>query len=275
MAKISSEYRKLYSDRTKPYKDIINSLVQYENRIIKEIDSRVTDRALKYLDLAEDMIYLASNCIALNSVSESMLIARNSAALEEGRKALYKAVIYLEKIVSPLIDAPFSEYEELLEEIYSVSALRRYSIVKKLGLAIRLLEKGFGDNSKWKWSFVELEGRYAAVTKNIINLKTAVVNTDPRSADYEPIMRHLRLIKRLLQQSADRYRKKFESSTKNPEDLRMGIQFLDSLKRLHIVLGERRSVEIIKRMSETWRMRLDGSMETSNEETLSAVEYGT
>jgi len=274
MAKITAENRKQYFDKTKPYRETIDKLINHEDDVIKTLEEGSPGSAIKYLDLAEDMIFLASNCIILSNVSLAMLEIRNGAALNEARKSIYKAVIYLEKVVSPLIDVPFSEYEEMLENISMVDAQRRYGIMKKLGLAIQLLENALGENHKWKWAFVELVGRYAAVAKNIIDLKTAVANTDPRSPDYEPTVRHLRLIKRLLQTTAERYRTKYESSTKNPEDLKMGIQFLDSLRRIHIVLGERRNVDTVKKMSDVWKLRLDSSSEKQGEETLKTVEYG-
>ena len=274
MAKVSLDNRNLYFEKVKPYREVIQSILNREDELLKNIEEKGEKAALKLLDMAEEMIYLTTNYIVLSSVSEAMLRVRNGSALNEARKTIYKAVICLEKVVSPLIDAAFSEYEEQLEEISSVDAQRRYHIVKKMGLAIRLLDNAFGENHKWKWAFVELEGRYAAVAKNIIDLKTAVANTDPRSADYEPTVRHLRLIKRLLQNTADRYRQKYESSTKNADDLKMGIQFLDSLRRIHTVLSERRDGEIVKKKAETWKMRLESGMENQQAETLKIIENG-
>jgi hypothetical protein len=126
-----------------------------------------------------------------------------------------------------------------------------------MGLTIQLLENAYGDNTKWKWSFVELEGRYAAVAKNILDLKNAVANTDPRSPEYEPTVFHLRLIKRLLSQAADRYREKYELSTNRIDDFRQGISFLSALRRIHIVLGNREEAEILKRKLDIWSAKLE------------------
>ena len=53
----------------------------------------------------------------MNSLSLSFLGVKNEAFLNEARKCIYKALIYLEEIVSPIIDAPFSDYEQGLETI--------------------------------------------------------------------------------------------------------------------------------------------------------------
>ena len=272
MAKISVENRNLYFQKTKLYRSNIESILSSEDKALKNNLS-----ALKYLDLAEEMIFLASNCIILNSVSEAMLETRNGAALNEGRKSIYKAVIYLEKVVSPLVDAPYSEYEDKLNEISQVDSKRRYTIAKKLGLAINLMENAFGDNSKWKWAFVELVGRYSAVAKNLIDLRGAVANIDPRSPDYEPTFRHLKLAKRMLQNTADRYRRKYESVSKNPEDLNLGIQFLESLRRIHIVLGEKKNSEVAKKTIDVWKQRQESNTandDRQGEEILKNLENG-
>jgi hypothetical protein len=271
MAKITSEDRFQYLEKTKPYKATIQSLLKHEEMVLQVIKKDSQGAALKRLALADEMIFLASNFIVLGGISQSMLKLRNEEALNDGRKSLYKAIIYLEEAVSPLVDAPYSEYEEKLAEIAPVDARRRYAIVRKMGLAIQLLENAYGDNTKWRWAFVELEGRFAAVTKNIIDLKAAVANTDPRSPDYEPTVYHLKLIKKLLLQAADRYREKYELSTNRIDDFKMGIHFLNSLKRIYALLGERNDAEIIKKKSDIWSSKLEVDMKKMEEAALKKI----
>ena len=268
MAKISNEDRHQYYEKIKPYKAIIQSLLKREQMVLQIIKKDSHGAAFKRLTLADEMLYLASYYMIMDGVSQSMLKLRNEEALNDGRKSLYKAVIYLEEVVSPLVDAPFSEYEERLAEIAPIDARRRYAIIRKTGLALNLLEDAYGDNTKWKWAFVELEGRYAAVAKNIIDLKAAVVNTDPRSPDYEPTVYHLRLIKKLLHQAADRYREKYELSTNRIDDFKMAINFLNSLKRIHILLGEREFVEPLKKKADIWNAKLEVDMKKQEEAAL-------
>jgi hypothetical protein len=193
------------------------------------------------------------------------LKVKNEDALNEGRKSLYKSVIYLEETVSNYVDAPYSDYEDKVAEIESFSTSSRYLLVRKMGLAIELLENAYGDNTKWRWSFVELEGRYAAVAKNIIDLRNAVANTDPRSPDYEPALYHLRLVKKLLMQAADRYREKYELSTSRMADFKMGISFLGALRRLHAVLGDREDAEAVKKKYEIWTIKLENDFKKKEE----------
>ena len=257
MAKISSEDRHKYFEIIKPYKATIQSLLKQEQTVLQILKKDTQGAEFKRLTLADDMIYMASIYMVISGVSQSMLKLRSEESLNDGRKALYKAVIYMEEVVSPLVDAPYSEYEERLALIATINAKKRYTVIRKMGLALQLLKDAYGDNTKWKWAFVELEGRFAAVAKNIIDLKTAVVNTDPRSPEYEPTMYHLRLMKKLLLQAADRYREKYELSTNRIDDFKMGINFLNALRRIHVLLGERPDAETIKKKADIWNSKLE------------------
>jgi hypothetical protein len=268
MAKITNQDRHQYFERIKPYQTMIQNLLKREETALQIIKRDSRGAALRRLYMAEEMIALTANHIILSGISQSMLKLRNEESLNEGRKSLYKSVIYLEEVVTPLIDAPFSDYEDRLAEIETVDAKKRYTLIRKMGFALQLLENAYGDNTKWRWAFVELEGRFAAVAKNIMNLKTAVANTDPSSPDYEPTMYHLRLLKKLLMQAADRYREKYELSTNRKDDFKMGINFLNSLRRVHTLLGEREDVETLKKKADIWTVKLEMDIKKQEEASL-------
>jgi hypothetical protein len=265
MAKISTEERHKYFERIKPYKDTVDAILKQEQITLMAIKKDPAGIAFKRLALVDEMLNLTSNYMVLNGISQSVLKVKNEDSLNDGRKSLYKSVIYLEEIVSNYVDAPFSDYEEKLAEIESIDAARRYLLVRKMGLAIQLLEDAYGDNTNWKWSFVELEGRFAATAKNIIDLRNAVANTDPRSPNYEPTVYHLRLIKKLLMQAADRYREKYELSTNRIDDFKQGINFLAALRRLHIVLGDREETETVKKKLDIWSAKLESDSKKQEE----------
>jgi hypothetical protein len=263
MTKISDEERIQYRDKTKRYRVLIESVLVKEKKSLETIKQNPEASALACLSLAEDMLNLASYYIAQNGISQSVLKIRNEGALNEARKSVYKGVIYLEQVVTTLLDVPYVEYEENVEHIAPVNAQRRYFLVRKMGLAISLLKNAYGENSKWKWAFVELEGRYATVAKNIIDLRNAVSNTDPRSPNYAPTVYHLRLIVRLLMQAADRYRERYELSTNRVSDFEMGISFLYALRRIHLIMGDRERAWDVKRKLDIWENKLKTDIQRS------------
>jgi hypothetical protein len=231
-------------------------MLKEEQDALLQLKNNVSGSALKRLSLADSMLNIASNYIIMDGVVRSVLKLGNEEALNEARKTLYKSIIYLEEIVSNYIDAPYSEYEGKLAEIENISPAQRYLLVRKMGLAINLLENAYGDNTKWRWTFVEMEGRYAVVTKNIINLKDVMVNSELGSEHYEPTVRHLKLIKKLLSQAADRYREKYELSTNRIDDFKMGITFLSALRRVDILTGDQAEAVATKKKLDIWNVKL-------------------
>ena len=259
MGKISLEAKKNYSEYTKKYKIIIEEIIirekalDYDIKTGKEID----DIEKKKIDMADCVLNMASYYILLNSLSASLLGIKNDNFLNEARKACYRAIIYMESIVSDMIDVPFSELTENQKSISGYDDGKRYDIVKKLGFTIDSIEKAFGENSKWKWSFVELEGRFATVAKNLIDFKTLVKGMDPTVDGYEIRMHHLNLVKELLHTAATRYREKYELNTFRIDDFKSAISYLSALRRLHIYLGETSESEKTKKNIDSWKVKME------------------
>jgi len=265
MKKPSEEARRRYAEEIQGYKNAIESILVREKTLKQVITRRDEGANYRRLTLAEDNLNIVSNYLLMSSLSLLFLGVKNEAYLGEARKSIYKAIVYVEEVVSAFVDAPFSDYEDGLETISGFSDESRYAFVRKLGFTIDSLEEAFGENSKWKWSFVELEGRYAAICKNLLNLKTFVGAMDPRSEGYSARMAHLSLARELLQQAADRYREKYELSTLRIDDIKAGINYLTAVRRLHIVLGEAEQADVVKKKAEIWRTKMENDIKKAEE----------
>lgn len=258
MAKVTDEARQSYGEQVAIYQQQIDALLIREKNMIMLIEKDPNGASYKRLMLTDEMLYLSTLYLAKHSLSVSMLGVKNEDALNDARKTLYKAVIYLEEIVTNYIDVPFSDYEAKVDEIKNLPQTKRYYLIRKLGLAIRLIMDAYGDNTKWRWAFVELEARFATVAKNILDLKNASKDgLDPHSPDYDDTVYHLRLVKRLLQQAADRYREKYELSTGRIDDFRLGINYLLALRRIHLILNERDAAEDAKKKADVWKDKME------------------
>lgn len=258
MAKISEETRLHFTEAIKPYKERIIQTLEKEKTMLNSMHPGDIDLETKKLTLCEDMIFISSLYVAQNSLSIKLMKVKNNDALNEARKILYKAIIYLEEIVTNAIDTPYSDLTPYQEKIQSVTIERRFLIIRKLGLAIRIIKDAFGDNSKWKWSFVELEGRFTTITKNLIDMRTAVKDYfDPRAESYETTVLFIRLIIKLLNNSATAYRDKYELSTRRIDDMRNAIKYLLALHRLYIILNNREQAEEIKKKAVVWKDKMD------------------
>jgi hypothetical protein len=260
MAKITEQDKQTYHDRAKYYRTMASASLKTEKELLASKIKNLSEAPFIKIKLVDEMLNLTSNYIAINGISNAVLKNKNEESLNDGRKSMYKAVIYLEEIVGNYVDAPFSEYEEKLAAIEIIDSAQRYNLIRKMGLTLDLLESAYGDNSKWRWTFVELEGRFAVVAKNIIDLKYATANARPDSPDYEPVVYHFRLVKKLLAHSADRYREKYELSTGAISDFRTGIAFLNALRRLFFVTNDRDEVEDIKKKLAIWTTKLEADI---------------
>jgi len=253
-------------EQTAVYRAKAEEILKEEQLILELIKNNDPQPAFKRLSLVDSMLNLASNYIVMDGVVQSVLKLKNEEMLNEARKVLYKSIIYLEEVVSNYIDAPYSDYSDKLATIETISPAERYLLVRKMGLAIELVENAYGDNTKWKWTFVDMEGRYATVAKNIINLRDIVNNLKLDSENYEPTTRHLALVRKLLSQAADRYRQKYELSTNRIDDFKMGITFLGALRRLCIVTGNQNEAAETKKKLDVWNVKLASDTEKQERE---------
>ncbi|UTC74010.1 hypothetical protein E4O03_07040 [Treponema sp. OMZ 792] len=250
--------RELYTKRVYEYEQVINQVLKHEQNILSLIKKDTFGAAYKRLVLADEMIYLATLYLAKFRLSVALLGGKNENILNEARKTLYKPIIYLEEIVTDLIDAPFSEYEEGVAQISKITEKQRYYLIRKLGLVINLVIDAYGENTKWRWSFIDIEARFAVVAKNIMDLKEiSKTGLNPLAEDYDTVIYHLRLVKKLFTKAADKYREKYEIVTNNISDFRTAILFLEGLRRVHMVLNEHREVEEIKRKIEIWKDKME------------------
>ena len=260
MAKINESERAKYIEKITPYREATKQIIKEEQFIRLAIEGKKEKPGPKRFDLSESMLNLATNYMVINGVSVAVQQQRDENALNDARKALYKSVIYLEETVSNYIDAPFADYEKYLASIDSVSPARRYYLVQKMGLGIELLVNAYGDNTKWRWTFVELEGRFATVAKNLINLRDIIANSDFESPHYEPTALHLQLVKKLLMMAADRYREKYELSTQRSDDFKASINYLSALKRLNTLTGDSVGAAKTQKKLDTWTDKLTSDM---------------
>ena len=260
MGKISGEAKKRYFNKISEFKAAVEAIQQREKELLALENS---DLPMNKIALAEAVLNLVSYYVLMNALSVSLLGVKNEAYLNDARKTCYKSIIYLEDVVSSQIDAPFSEYEDLLGAIAEFNEGQRWELVRKLGFSINAVVDGFGSNSKWKWSFVEIEGRYTTIVKNLLDLKSLTAGLDPRAEFYSERSAHLKLTKQLLEQSANRYREKYELSTLRMDDFKLAINYLSALRRLHVVLGEVEEGEVVRRKIDVWRTKMESDSKKS------------
>ena len=260
MSKVSEDARKKYLEKIQDYKKTIEDIENREKLILQVVEKDPTGAEYKKIRLAEENLNLLSYYVLMNNLSMTLLGVKNEGYLNEARKLCYKVIIYMEQVVSGVIDGPWSDYEDKLALISSFDYQDRWKLISKMGLAIQLVLVGYGDNTKWKWAFVELEGRYATVVKNLLNLKTIFQDMDPNADGYEIKMAHLTLARKLLDQTANRYREKYELSTLRFDDFRLAIKYLGALRYLSLAINRGQDADNIKKKMDIWSQKLENDL---------------
>lgn len=258
MANITTEARAEFSAKSKEVKAQVDALLKQEKEVVFKMRQSRDGIEYKKLELAELMLKIASLYMSINTYSLKILDTKNNDALNDARKIIYKAIIYMEEVVTNAVDCPFRDLEPTLGKIQATPIEKRFYLVRKLGLAIDLLVDAFGKNSKWEISFVELRARFAAIAKNFIDMKQAAKDYfDPSSKDYDNSVLYVRLIRKLLNKSADEYRAKYEGPSRRIDDMRQAINFLIAARRVAMVLNDSENSEEIRKKALVWKQKME------------------
>ena len=257
MARVSDEARTKYFEKIKQNKRQIELSLQHEVKIKGVINSGAPGVEYQKIALAEENLVVVSNLILMNQLSFILLGIKNETFLNDARKTCYKVIIYLEEVFTDYLDAPYSDYQDKIELVSDYSEFDRYRLIRLLGLSIQAVRDGFGENSKWKWSIIELEARLATLSKNVIDLKKFVPGMDPRSVGFRERVEHFRMTCRLLQASSDNFRMKYELSTNRMDDFKTAINYLSALRRFYAFTNQKREIAELKKKIDIWKQKLE------------------
>lgn len=248
--------------------------IAYLKQKVDEISHKIQHLELKKdenenlnkIRIASHYIDLVSIYCAMTDLSFSLLGFKNESYLDKGRKSLYKSIISMEDVVSNYIDMPLGENYELLQSLNSFSDEERLKFVRKIGYTVSLLKDRYGENSKWKWSFVEIEGRFSVVAKNLFDFRTFQAKNDPREEGFNDRYDYLYLVKEFLIKSSNRYREKYELTNQNADDMKKAIDYLRALKRIHILFNESEEVQNVGKRIELWSQKFETDLKAKETE---------
>ncbi|MDH4127295.1 MAG: hypothetical protein OEV44_00975 [Spirochaetota bacterium] len=248
--------------------------LNYQNEI-KDLKSKIADKKgnigklekemkddsyglEKYYQIAIANEYLEMVHISceMSKVSENYLKKKSDDFLNDGRKTYFKALIELEKVVGNFVDNPLHENQDILKTINKVDPKRVLNLINKLKNTLKLIEDGYGENSKYKWSFVDMQGRYITVFKNFLDYKRLSVN-DPRDPYFAENVQLFNMIKLYLQEVSYRFRDKYMVGTKEVVDIKQGINFQEALRKITSLLGTQEESETAKKTIESWKQMLE------------------
>jgi len=255
-----------FNESIKQYRTEIDGVQKHINALEKEIKTKNDAfNGYRHIIIAVNYLKIVAYYCNMNKESMQIMNTRNENYLNEARKVLYQVLIHIEDVVTNYIDVPPSEIEEKLQTISRLNPQRKLNLINSIGFHIQLVVDSFGDNTKWKWSFVEVEGRYATVAKNLVDYKQTIANNDPRKPYYVENISLMRVTKELLERASRRYREKYEQVTKEVEDVKKSISYMSALRRIAVLFGEAEESAKLKRMIELATKLMEANLKSKKD----------
>ncbi len=266
-SKISTENKLKYQEESKQQKEKIKE----RQAMIKDYDAKAKENEkftnYYYIAAANEYLNVVNDYINLNSLSMNLMKSKNESYLNDARKNYYNALIELEKVFSSYIDTELKENEEILNTVKEFNPERKLKLIQKLGYSLEMLEQSYGANTKWKWSFVDMECRYITILKNMIDWKKVGGNNDPRMPFYEEQEVLSKMAKELMLKAAERAREKYELSTHEVEDMRKATGYLNALRRIFAVFGDSQQAEEMKKKAKAWHKKIEADIKAKDRQS--------
>ncbi len=255
--KVTAEEKLNYQ---KEIKDVKAQIADIEGKVKKlEQQMKEDQYGLEnyfHIAIASEYLNRVNLSCDMSKISEAYMKKKNDDFLNDARKAYFKSLIEFEKFLGNFVDEALNEKQEVLETILQMNPMRVLRMVNKLKNMLEMIERGYGENSKYKWSFVDMQGRYITIFKNLLNYRTLSVN-DPRHPYFAENTQLLNMIKLMLQQVSTRFREKYMIGTKEVVDIKQAINFQEALRKINSLLGAQEEAESNKRTVESWKQMLE------------------
>ena len=254
-----------------------NSIISGHNGTLSGFDKEISTlkkRILKEKQLAPLLrVGIVAVClkraelrIKMNNLSQKMLKLKNNSFLDSAKKELGDAFAAIESIVTLRSDESINFNRDMLDKIKPFNARQRLNMVKHLKKILEDLISGYGENTKWKWSFPDLWTKLAVSAKNIFDFKEYSKTKDPRMEFYYDLQEFLKLIKETLFFAAGENANKFRLSTKSPADMLAGIRLLEDLRRIASLTGDAELVKKSKSGIDSYRATVEAEEKEKEKE---------
>ncbi|WP_300369713.1 hypothetical protein [Brachyspira sp.] len=263
MAKISEAAKAECTRMQNKYKNLLagveSKLVKVEKDLLTleddfEIANKKIEAAVLYIQASS---FVATICyIAIEHID-----VRSDNQLNDGRRYINKAIMLLEEVFGNHTDNSLSLNEEMHEYFKDkLSDEWRYKFICSFGYIIDYFKYCYGENSKWLQNFIEIEARFAVIAKNIIDFKSYIKELSPEIEGYKFRVKLMELVKKLLAAAAEHYRTKYELQDKRLDDMKMALNIIASLRRIHVYLNEMEESEEKKKMYDLWKKKMDADI---------------
>jgi hypothetical protein len=235
---LSKAEKAAYNDEIKDIKRDVDQVKKSINEVLTKKKKYPNIGGYLNLEIASREMDAIDDYLKMNDLSVEMLGIRNSGLLETARKEFYKLLQHMEEVVGSDIDRTLKENDEYLAKINRLNQGQILNFVHRMHRMLDNMKNKFGTDSKWKWTFVDLQARIAVITKNITSFSEVAKFRDPRSEFFYERRDLMQLCKDSLTEAARQFRTKYEMAGKARENLEKSIAYLSALRKIHVLFGE-------------------------------------
>ena len=261
----SDSNKKNYQAKAKGIQKYIQELLEiYRNKKIKLYQFGPNNVEFTKINIEISLILLEILFLRLQIDKINFLIFQkriNQNILNDIRKDLYVIIAQLEKIVGQDIDT-FSYKDQInnikisnLNSIYSNED--KYYLCCKIGYVINITSHYFGESSKWKWSFVDLEEKLTTLLKNIIDLPTLIKGLNPNNQNYQKNLEIFQFLKQQIEQASQIKLNKYSMILNSWEDLKKAMQFILLRQKIARLENDQNKVEECKKKHALWSKKYE------------------
>lgn len=199
--------------------------------------------------------------IDMNDLSEKMLDMKNNSFLDNARKLTYKIFSEMESVATMRIDEKLDFNRDMLLAMEKFNPKQKLNLYKHLESVIKRLIASYGQKTKWLWSFPELWAKLAILGKNLVNYREIQSIRDPGEEFYYDRDELLNNVKQGLFVASDKYRDKYEISTKSNHDLLYSVKLLQELKRICSLMGDDEMLKKSQAGIDAYKARIEADEE--------------
>lgn len=253
---VDAATKKAYNNRIADQKKVIGELDKDIAAMKKAASDNNKLAPFFNIGIVSSEIKQVNFYIDMNNMSEQMMKIKNNSYLDSAKRLLTRIFIDLEPVVTMNIDVPLNHNREELDKIKPFNPRQRLNFYKTLRRAIERMVRGYGENTKWKWSFPEYWGKLAIAGKNMIDFREIQSKRDPREEFFYDRQEMLKTVKDALFDASGQYRNKFEISSKSSNDLVFAVKLLEDLRKISSMTGDSELSKKCKSGIEAYKSRL-------------------
>lgn len=244
---ISKAQKAAYNDDIKAVKLQSDEYEKKIRELMQKKKSKPNIEPYYNLEIATYLLGTIELYLKMNDLSVAMLGIKNNKSLDIAKSNFSKVLLLLKESVGDEVDREsLKENEEYLQKIDKLNPRQIIDFLNRVDTVFNNLRNNMGEDSKWKWLFVELQAKIAVIIRNFINFSDILKYRDPREKHFRDRREHLAMAKDALEEAAKQYRTKYELSSKSREDLKKSIEMLEALRKIHFTMGESNEADKLK-----------------------------